>query len=364
MRPLRTRGPGRSPTALWVSTALGTRGGVASSVRTLARSPLRTVWSARHIATHRDGPASAKIAAFGWGAIKFVVILLIDRPDVVHLHAASYGSFVRKATLAALARLVGVPVVLHVHGAEFHTFHERSPRVVQSWIRSTLNASAVVLALGDRWADRLRTIAPAAPVVVVPNAVIPVAPAGEPADGEPVHVVFLGEIGNRKGAFTLIDAWAEVSADAALPARLTIAGAGEFARAERRIAELGLAASVDLRHWLGPGEVAELLRSAQLLCLPSRDEGQPMAVLEAMANGLCVVASDVGGIPDLLAEDSGVLIKPDDVDALAGALRSLIDDPAERAEIGARAFRRASAVFDIDVVWRRIDVLYREAIAR
>ena len=360
---LLTGGPARKPAALWVSTAPDTRGGVASYVRTLSASPLPDVWSTRHIATHRDGSTRRKIATFLRGAISFAAILLFDPPDVVHLHMASYGSFVRKASLAAYARLVRVPVVVHVHGAEFHTFHERSPRVVRAWIRWTLNGAAAVLALGDRWADRLRRIAPDANVVVVPNTVAPVGPASEPDDGGPAHVVFLGEIGDRKGTFTLLDAWAKTAVEVERPARLTVAGTGELERAQRRIAELGIADSVDLRSWLDPGEVAELLRSAQLLCLPSRDEGQPMAVLEAMANGLCVVASDVGGIPDLLAEQSGVLIAPDDVGALAAALLVLIENPAERARIGARALERVRTTFDVDVVWRRIDAVYREAIA-
>src|SRR5207245_1140728 len=103
--------------------------------------------STRHIATHRDGSTPRKIGTFLWGAFSVAAILLFDRPDVVHLHMASYGSFVRKATLAAFARLVRVPVILHVHGAEFHTFHERSPRALRVWIRATLNGAAVVLAL-------------------------------------------------------------------------------------------------------------------------------------------------------------------------------------------------------------------------
>jgi glycosyltransferase involved in cell wall biosynthesis len=290
--------------------------------------------------------------------------MFVGRPDVVHLHMASYGSFVRKAVLAGMARLAGVPVVLHVHGAEFHTFHDRAPRPVQVVIRATLTGSAVVLALGDRWAERLRRIAPQARVVVVPNSVTPVGTPRPPADGEPVQVVFLGEIGDRKGTFTLLDAWAKVAVEAAVPVRLTLAGDGEFARAERRIADLGLRETVELHRWLSPAEVAALLAGAHVLCLPSRAEGQPMAVLEAMANGLCVIASDVGGIPDLLSDGSGLLIPPDDPDALAAALLSVLDDPVERARTGERALRRVYGTFDTAVVWRRIDALYREVTGR
>lgn len=346
--------------ALWASTALDTRGGISSCVRTLRATPLTTGWSVRHIATHRDGSALVKVAAFARALVAFAAALLLRRPDVVHLHTASYGSFVRKAVLAALARLARVPVVLHVHGAEFHLFHDRAPAPLRAVIRATLTGSAAVVALGDRWAERLRRIAPGARITVVPNSVTPVGPAVEPAPGEPVHVVFLGEIGDRKGTFTLLDAWAKVVVEATGPVRLTVAGDGEVDRAHRRIAELGLAGSVTVHRWLAPADVARLLRTAQVLALPSRDEGQPMAVLEGMANGLCVVASDVGGLPDLLDGGAGVQVPPDDPAALAAALRAVVDDPAERARIGGRGLQRVRDSFDTAVVWRRIDSLYRE----
>jgi glycosyltransferase involved in cell wall biosynthesis len=349
---------------IWASTALDTKGGVASCVRTLAGTSLYRTWSVCHIPTHRDGSPARKVVTFARAVPTFLAALAVRRPDLVHLHTASYGSFLRKATLAALARLARVPVVLHVHGAEFHLFHDHAPRSVQRLIRSTLTGSAVVLALGDLWAERLRRIAPNARVMVVPNPVTAVGPASQPAHGDPVQVVFLGEIGDRKGTFTLLDAWAKVLVEATSPVRLTIAGAGEIERARRRVRELGLFDTVTVRPWLAPGEVAGLLATSQVLCLPSRDEGQPMAVLEAMANGLCVVAGNVGGIPEMLADGCGLLVPPDSVDELAAALGSVVDDPLERARLGGRALRRVRSTFDTEVVRCRIDALYREVIGR
>jgi len=251
-----------------------------------------------------------------------------------------------------------------VHGAEFDLFHDRAPWPVQAVIRSTLGNSAAVIALGEQWAERLKRIAPNARIHVVPNAVAPVGPATQPALGAPVHVVFLGELGERKGTFTLLDAWAKVVVEAAVPARLTIAGSGEHERARSRITELGLGDSVQLRSWLAPGEVAALLRSAQVLTLPSFAEGQPMAILEAMANGLCVVASNIGGIPELLAEDCGLLVPPGEIDALAAALCKVIDDPDERVRLGDRALDRVRTTFDPAIGWRRIEKIYREVTSR
>jgi glycosyltransferase involved in cell wall biosynthesis len=111
--------------------------------------------------------------------------------------------------------------------------------------------------------------------------------------------------------------------------------------------------------------VGELLSAADVLVLPSRNEGQPMAVLEAMAHGLCVVASDVGGIPELVDDGrTGLLVPPDDVEALVAALRKVLDDDSLRAALGATARERVLEEFDVDVVWRRIDGIYREVAGR
>jgi glycosyltransferase involved in cell wall biosynthesis len=141
---------------------------------------------------------------------------------------------------------------------------------------------------------------------------------------------------------------------------LTIAGDGEVERARRCIGELRLEDTVELREWLSESDVDELLDRSHVLVLPSRNEGQPMAVLEAMARGLCVIASDAGGLHEMIAGGYGVIVPPDDVDAIADASRLVIDDRDLRARYGAAAYARVEAHFDARAVSRRIDALYRE----
>lgn len=343
-----------------VSTSVETRGGIASYVRTLRSTELWTQWRVEHVITHRDGSALTKLLTFLGALPRYVAALLRRRPDVVHLHMSSNGSFVRKASMFWIAWALRVPAVVHVHGSEFDVFHNRLPAPLRAVVRATLTRAASVVALGDLWAGRLLAIAPAARLTTVPNAVR--VPSVAAARREQPHVVFLGEIGERKGAFVLLEAWAALVADG-LPAgaRLTLAGDDGVERARRIVAERGMA--VQVLNWLSPTEAAELLDSADVLVLPSRNEGQPMAVLEAMARGLCVVAGAVGGIPELLDDGRcGVLVPPDDVDALAAALRAVLTDASLRARLGRAARERALTEFDIEVVWRRVDAVYREAV--
>ena len=130
------------------------------------------------------------------------------------------------------------------------------------------------------------------------------------------------------------------------PWRLVIAGDGgrspeTFAQLEADIARLGLADRVTLRGAVAAEQLASLYASSDLFVLPSRFEGYGMAYAEAIAHGLPVVGTTAGAIPETVPADAGVLVAPDDVEALAAALRRLIGDPRERERLaaGARAAR-------------------------
>lgn len=345
---------------LWVSTSTTTRGGVATYVRTMERTPLWDVWNIRHVATHRNGSVVGRMTAFVVGAGSFVRQLVAERPAVVHLHTASYGSFARKSILAWISRCARVPVVMHVHGAAFKEFYSGAPRLLRFYIRATLQGADAVIALGETWAGALQQIAPSARITVVSNAVEPRTPVSQPGPEEPVRVLFLGEIEDRKGAFLLLEAWSRL-ADAQLSfrAHLVMAGGGAVAQARNRAEELGVADQVQVTGWVGPDQVESLLCGSHILVLPSSSEGQPMAVLEAMAHGLCVVATDVGGIPDLV-DDCGLLLPVGDLASLADALREVITDHARRAELGSLGFRRVQERFDVNLTWRALDSLYEE----
>lgn len=351
--------------ALWVSTSMRTRGGIATYVRELKQTSLWDDWQVRHIATHVDGSKAAKLLAFATGVLRFGVDLVRFRPHVVHLHSSADASFFRKAILLWLSAAARVPVVVHMHGSDFQGFHDDSPQFIRTFIRRTLSRAAVVIALGEVWAGRLRSIAPSARITVVPNAVRSARQVTQPRPGEPVEVVFLGRIGDRKGAFRLLEAWARLAAAGdvrAAAAKLTLAGDGETDRARTRIHELGVGDTVVTHGWLSEQAAADLLDRSHILVLPSRNEGQPMAVLEAMARGMCVVASGAGGLPEMVGGGCGLIVAPDEVDSIAAALKKAIDDTDLRVRLGSAARDRCANTFDVEAVARQIDSLYRQVV--
>ncbi|GAA4914635.1 glycosyltransferase family 4 protein [Actinomycetospora succinea] len=347
---------------LWVSTSTQTQGGIATCVRTLAATGLWERWGVRHVATHRDGSKGDKALAFASGLARYTATMLLRRPDLVHIHMSSAGSFVRKAAMAWLAYLLGVPVVLHVHSGRFHLFHDRAPAPLRRFIAATLTRADVVIALGELMRTRLAAIAPDAHLTSLPNPVRISPVTTRPAGAAP-HVVFLGRIWDKKGAFALIEAWAKESGGTG--GHLTMAGDGEHERARALARELGVADSVTVHEWLSTDQVAELLASADVLALPSENEGQPMVVLEAMSRGLAVLATEVGGIPELVTDGvEGLLVPPHDAGALADALGELLGNEPRRRALGEAGAARARAEFAADAVAARIESLYHEVLAR
>jgi glycosyltransferase involved in cell wall biosynthesis len=169
----------------------------------------------------------------------------------------------------------------------------------------------------------------------------------------------VGRLQAPKDPLTLIRALAELGR----PGEAVIAGDGPDRPAvEREVRRLGLESAVRLAG--ERDDVAELLAEADLFVLSTRSEGLPLSILEAMAAGLPVVASDVGGVPELVVDrETGFLVPPGDPHALAAAIERLLDDPDLRGRFGAAGRARVSTHFDLASAQRAHLDLYRALLA-
>ncbi|RMH19040.1 MAG: glycosyltransferase family 1 protein [Acidobacteria bacterium] len=192
-------------------------------------------------------------------------------------------------------------------------------------------------------------------VGVLPNVTggLPIAAAPPQAgDPPPGYLLFVGRLRIRKGVEVLLEALAELrsaagGAPATPPARLVIAGSGEQQAAlAARAAQLGLDDAVRFLGRCDAGRVRRLLAAARALVVPSIYEGMPLVILEAMAEGVPVVASAVSGIPEVVIDgDCGWLVPPEDPPALAAALRQVLADPEAARRRGERGRRRLAEHF-------------------
>ena len=175
-------------------------------------------------------------------------------------------------------------------------------------------------------------------------------------------LVHVGRFAPPKNHALLVEAFAHVRADA--PLYLLLVGGGELEDAVReQVAALGLESRV---RFLGVrADVADILRASDVFVLSSRVEGNPLSVMEAMAAGLPVVSTAVGGVPELVREGAtGLLVPSEDAGALARALQALVDDPVRRQAMGAAARQDAIAHFDIRHTVRGYEQLYEALLNR
>jgi len=343
-----------------IGSSRATRGGISAMVNVYFGAGLFERWNAEYLATHCDGSWWRKAwkAAGSW--IAFMRRLVTGSVALLHVHIASDASFWRKALFIVPARLLRVPYILHMHGGDFSRFYsERCGPGAQRFLRGLYRDAHGVIALSEQWRAAIQGVIPGANVVVVPNPVE--IPAWTPGlDGQ--TVLYLGVVKEAKGVYDLLRAWPRVLARHP-QARLVLGGSGELDRARALAAELGVGESVEMPGWTVGEAKQALMRRAAAFVLPSHFEALPMAVLEAMAAGLPVVATNVGGIPDVIDTGrDGLLVEPKDEAGIAGALSLLLASPARRDEIGRAARLRASATFSAAAIVPRVESLWHAAV--
>jgi len=339
-----------------IGSAFEVRGGVSAMARVCAEHGLFARRDVAYVATHCDGSAldKARRALRSW--LAFTGMLLRGRVALLHVHLNSDASFWRKALFVVPAILFGVPYVLQVHCGAFPEFYRaRCSPWAQRFVRWLLRRARAVVALSEASRQSLTFIDPGLEVTVIPNPVEIPAWRAPLIEGPPT-VLFLGMVREAKGAFDLLRAWPAVR-EAVPDARLVLGGAGDLERAREIAREHGYA--LETPGWVLGEEKSRLMRRAWVLALPSRWEAMPMAVLEAMAAGVPVVASRVGGIPGVVVDGAtGLLVEPRDVNALGEALARLLGDAAERQAMGRAGRERAVAHFSADVVIPRLEAVW------
>jgi glycosyltransferase involved in cell wall biosynthesis len=273
---------------------------------------------------------------------------------------AANGSTLRKGLLVYLASSFGVPVLLHLHGGDVEIFYRAlGPRPRRALVGMLARADGIVV-LGSYWrhfiVEELR-LDPGR-VHVLPNGV---PDPGRRASAEApaaCRILFLGDVCDNKGIPELLAALARPQLRP-LAWQMLLAGKGDSARYQALAGSLGIGERVSFLGWV-PGKAAnELLASSDVLVLPSRFEGLPMVVLEAMAHGLSVIATPVGAVPDAIThEETGLLVAVGDSAELAEALRRVIADATLRRRLERAARERFLRSFQITAVTQQLEAIY------
>jgi glycosyltransferase involved in cell wall biosynthesis len=345
----------KSPeSVLMVGPDLAEVGGVAAYCRTmLANYPGAIEYLSFPVGLGTRPVASARVLAA-------LAARLAARPGLVHINTSlNKGAMARDMVFAMLASSMRTPVLLFFHGWEAD-FLPALPAALRALLRRQLNRCAGIIVLAGAFRKSLLDLGVTCPIRVETTPC-----SGEPGPLRPSrppaavpNVLFLSRVEKEKGVFELLDACALLARER--PIRLDIAGdGGALAAVRARVAAAGLTFVTLHGHVVGEAK-DRLFAQADVFCLPSYTEGLPIAVLDALAHGVPVVVTPVGGLPDVLSEPANALFVEPAAGSIAAALAKLCADPAAAAEMGRRNRELAVRTFAPRTVAARLAVLHGE----
>jgi glycosyltransferase involved in cell wall biosynthesis len=306
-------------------------------------------------------PRRSKLDVAAWRHLR----AFLRRNEIDVLHAHKFGSNLWGTLVGRTAR---VPVVV----AHEHSWSYEGQPLRRFLDRAVISRGAdAFVAVSEQDRRRMIEVEGVNPEVIrlLPNGIPPLVRRGTDVRaqlGIPSGAFVAGSVAQLRGekALDVLVRAAQLLALRVPGARIVIAGHGPEEHPLRAlISELGLEDTVLL---IGPrDDVPDVLAALDVAVCCSRYEGAPLSVMEYMAAGLPVVATNVGGLPDLIEDGThGSIVPPEDPEALAAALAALAGDPDARAAMGAAAGERQRTEFDLDVLVRRVEALYEELFAR
>ena len=371
------RTDGRRPLVVVVAEARPMRGGIATFAETITEDPILArdfdvqLLNTARVATREGGRFNLSNVRYAL-ADAGRVFRASRRADIVHLQLVADPGLpsLRAAALNLAAAAGRAKLIAHVHSAvgnagrpEFAAYG----RVDRLALR-TLGLADLVCTVSTVGTATMRKLAPGTWVETVDNAVdLADFPPGE-ADGEPPTVLFVGVICRRKGLIELARAARRLRERGVRDWNLVVVGGQgptpqtEYDQIVAEFDAAGLRGAM-----VGPeygDQIKARLAQADIFTLPSFLEGQPIAIIEAMASGLPVVGTSIGAVPDLIRDGvEGRVVEPGDDAALADALGEVISDRETRRRMSRASRLRAEQGHGLDRLSARLADLYRAVLA-
>lgn len=301
---------------------------------------------------------------------KLCKILVIEKPQIVHLNVTAGLSFWKSIIFIIISRIFHAKAIAHIHGGDFNRFYDTSGNTKRKLISRTLALADVMVVLSGWWRAYIERILPKnTEVEVIPNApdesFFYSLESDQTADGKDGNtILFVGSIGKRKGIFDILSAIPIVVKgwDAA---RFIFLGEEEIAGEKENVLqtcrENNLLDHVRFAGWVTGDEKRKYYQQADIFILPSYAENLPFSLLEAMAVGLPVVTTPVGGIPELVEDGrNGFLIRPGNYQDLAESTLRLLKNSQLREELGRNARLRIQQQYSPRRIEEQWETLYVE----
>jgi glycosyltransferase involved in cell wall biosynthesis len=278
--------------------------------------------------------------------------------DIVHIHMSSYMSFFRKWIIFKYSKWKNLKTIIHIHGSEFELFFSNSNKFIQKLIIGTFDTANAVIVLSNSWKEFVQNISINSNIYILYNGSSLEKFSGKKEYSNKVIVLFMGRLGKRKGTYDLLSAF-ETAIKIVPDIQLILGGDGDVEKVRELVFQMGLTDYVNVPGWISGDEKARVFKSCDIYVLPSYNEGLPGSILEAMAVGVPIISTPVGGIAEAVIENrNGYLINPGDVKSLSKKIIILSQDKKLRIKMGRESREIIKEKFEINSIVDQLEKIY------
>lgn len=344
---------------LMIGPARSVNGGISAVVNNYYKAGLGQKVELQYIGTMEDGSKWHKLGVAVKALIQFIKV--VSGYDIVHINMASDSSLYRKLPFIHLAKIFKKKLVIHQHGGNFKHFYEAEcGDRRRKFIKYTLNKADVFVVVAAYLEDIFKAIVSENKITVLPNAIEIPKEAVEKKSGQ--KLLFLGRLCKEKGIRELIEAVSELKEEyQAL--ELYLGGVWE----EQDLKKLAdqYSGFINQLGWISGKEKERYLKECNVFVLPTYFEGLPMSLLEAMAYKCTCIASEVGGIPQVIEDGvDGILISPKDKESLKHAIRKVVLDQEMQDRLGKAGRIKVEQEFELKKCMDKLVKIYQNLLMK
>ena len=282
--------------------------------------------------------------------------------DLIHIHLAYDMSFYRKLIIVIIGNFKNDLIFLHLHGSEFERFYKESGWLQKNLISWMFNHVDVLLVLSKKWKLFVENICDSRNINILYNGADPEVFKPYPPKKNNINILFMGVLGRRKGSYDLIEAFIPIY-NKFPNVSLMLGGDGEIEKTFDTVKDKLIDDRVKLMGWLQGQDKIDAFRNADIYILPSYNEGLPVSILEAMAAGLPIISTPVGGIPEAVIDGvNGYLIEPGDIESISNKIDKLCVDDSLREVMGKESIRLINEKFHLRACIEDLHALYSDAL--
>ena len=314
------------------------------------------------LTTFSSEPNKNRIIYFIISLFKLLKKLIKDNDiNIVHIHTASNGSFLRKSIVLLIAKTLSRKVVLHIHGGSFKEYLSSSA-IRARYIVAILKMTDVVVCLSDEWLAYFNSHIGLKNVVVLSNPIeLPIL-GNRKNEQKKIELLFLGAVVPAKGIFDLLEYLSTNKYFISDRLRLHICGEGDKNQLDKLLQKHNIADKVIQHGWVQNDLKSNLMNMMDVFILPSYIEALPMSILEAMSYGKPIISTRVGGIPSLVKDDyNGWLYDPYDIKVLDKIIEEIFADKGKVKVYGHNS-RTEALKYDIHTIAKKLNSIYDRAL--